>query len=106
MIAEAYPHSPGYKTRGPSEAAATAVIGRVEMARRTILALLGQYPDLTSDEAAKLMNESVLFIRPRFSELFKTGKIEDAGKRRKNVSGMTATAWRKVVVRAQQEFAL
>jgi hypothetical protein len=35
-----------------------------------------------------------LSVRPRISELNRTGKIKQTGARRKNESGMTATVWR------------
>jgi hypothetical protein len=40
------------------------------------------------------LNLSVLSVRPRVSELKRTGKIKQTGARRKNESGMTATVWR------------
>jgi len=48
----------------------------------------------TADEIANDLNLSVLSVRPRVSELKRTGKIKQTGARRKNESGMTATVWR------------
>lgn len=100
-----YPNHPGAKVDGPSRDAANTVESRVEKARRIIMELLTVNANLTADESAKLMKESVLFVRPRFAELHKAGRIEpdtDAVGieiRRKNVSGMTVTAWRRCVAR-------
>lgn len=63
--------------------------------RQRCLEALERHGELTADECATLLGESVLAIRPRFSELLKAGQIEDAGSRRKNLSGHTATVWRK-----------
>lgn len=68
--------------------------GRSEMMRREILGLLSEM-DLTADEAAVLMSESVLSVRPRFSELHKGGLILDTGSRRSNESGKSAAVWTK-----------
>ena len=47
-----------------------------------------------ADEAATFLGESVLSIRPRFSELATMGEIEDSGTRRKNASGRNAICWK------------
>jgi hypothetical protein len=63
--------------------------------RAAVLAQFAQYPSgATADEIAKDLNFSVLSVRPRVSELNRTGKIKQTGARRKNESGMTATVWR------------
>jgi len=49
---------------------------------------------LTTDECAERLGETVLSIRPRFTELAAKGEIEDSGIRRKNASGRSATVWR------------
>jgi predicted ArsR family transcriptional regulator len=49
---------------------------------------------MTADEIAGRLNRSVLAIRPRVTELFKMGKIEDTGQRRANASGRRAVVWR------------
>jgi hypothetical protein len=45
---------------------------------------------LTADEIARHMRESVLAIRPRCSELVKSGVLIKLKDRRRNASGMTA----------------
>lgn len=57
---------------------------------------LPYYEGLTADEAASLVGEDILAIRPRLSELHNMDLIEDGGKRRQNKSGNTAIVWRMV----------
>lgn len=103
MIAqETYPHVPGHKVHGPSLAAARAtepVAGRLRQQVKEALAC----GPLTADECAAELGESILSIRPRFSELLALGEIEDAGDRRRNSSGRKATVWRLAVNRSQPE---
>jgi predicted ArsR family transcriptional regulator len=90
-----YPDAPGFKVSGTSEQAAEAVTGTANKMRAAVLAQLAQYPGgATADEIAKDLDLSVLSVRPRVSELNRTGAIEQTGARRKNDSGMTATVWR------------
>jgi hypothetical protein len=90
-----YPDAPGFKVPGPSEQAAEAMGSIANKMRAAVLAQFAQYPaGATADEVAKDLNLSVLSVRPRVSELKRTGKIEQTGARRKNESGMTATVWR------------
>jgi predicted ArsR family transcriptional regulator len=91
-----YPDVPGFKVSGPSEQAAGAMgKSTANKMRAAVLAQFAQYPGgATADEVARDLNLSVLSVRPRVSELNRTGKIEQTGARRKNESGMTATVWR------------
>src|SRR5271165_6667615 len=90
-----YPDAPGFKVSGPSEQAAEVNAGTANKMRAAVLAQFAQYPGgATADEVAKDLNLSVLSVRPRVSELKRTGAIEQTGGRRKNASGMTATVWR------------
>jgi predicted ArsR family transcriptional regulator len=92
-----YPDAPGFKVSGPSEQAAEAICGNASKVRAAVFAQLGTYPGgATADEVARDLNLSVLSVRPRVSELKRTGKIKETGARRKNDSGMTATVWRIV----------
>jgi predicted ArsR family transcriptional regulator len=89
-----YPDAPGFKVSGPSEQAAEAMGGTANKMRAAVLAQLALYPGgATADEVAKDLSLSVLSVRPRVSELNRTGKIRQTGARRKNDSGMTATVW-------------
>lgn len=49
---------------------------------------------LTADEVAGVLDESILSIRPRITELKELGIVEDSGVRRLNASGKRATVWR------------
>jgi hypothetical protein len=90
-----YPDAPGFKVSGPSEQAAKAITGTAAKMRAVVLAQIAQYPSgATADEIARDLNLSVLSVRPRVSELNRTGEIEQTGARRKNASGMTASVWR------------
>ena len=90
-----YPHAPGFKVHGPSEQAAINVLGRSCTLRERVYAVLCA-AQLTADECATAVGESILSVRPRLSELYKQGKITDTGIRRKNSSGQTASVWRVV----------
>ena len=48
---------------------------------------------MTADEAALFLSIDKLSIRPRFSELNRTGEIVDTGERRANDSGKKAIVW-------------
>tara|TARA_R110002167_G_scaffold138708_2_gene326011 strand:- start:594 stop:896 length:303 start_codon:yes stop_codon:yes gene_type:complete len=87
-----YPHKPGFKKRGTSEAAAKDMVIRAGTLKSGILILLEQHPDLTPDEIATKMGKTVLAIRPRCSELLKTNHITEAGIQRINTSGKNAEA--------------
>src|SRR5260370_42188835 len=90
-----YPDAPGFKVSGPSEHAAEAMGSTASKMRAAVLAQFAQYPaGATADEVARDLNLSVLSVRPRVSELNRTGKIKQTSVRRKNESGMTATVWR------------
>src|SRR5690606_7276704 len=82
----ALPHAPGSDT---SEDAAEAMASRAERLRDAILRLLLAHDNLTPDEAAEMLGESVLAVRPRFTELGERGLgwVERSGERRVNESG-------------------
>lgn len=90
-----YPRSAGYKSPGTSKQAARAITksGRASTLREQVLEVLRDRA-LTADEVAQELQESVLSIRPRLTELAKLNQIADAGSRRKNESGKLATVWR------------
>lgn len=95
---ERYPDGPGFKVSGPSENAAIRIAPTAAAMRSTVLHVFrNSYPQgLTADEVAASLNLSVLSVRPRVSELHRSGSLADTGSRRKNSSGMTATIWRFV----------
>jgi hypothetical protein len=97
-----YPASPGFKSGGTSQEAARAIERSASKVRDTALKefqAAGAH-GLTPDECAKLLGHSVLYIRPRCTELKKLGLIEALPERRKNESGMVATVLRAVEVRS------
>lgn len=89
-----YPEKPGFKAQETSAQAAVEMDVRSELLRNRIIMLICGGHTVTADEAAKILGESVLAIRPRFSELRAQGRIEDTGERRKNDSGKSAIVWR------------
>lgn len=92
-----YPHEPGAKVPGTSQEAADSMKPTAATLRDAVLALLRKPEHITTglaaDEAAGLMGESILSIRPRFTELLALGMIRDSGKVVKNPSGRNATVW-------------
>lgn len=92
-----YPEQPGSKARVTSHVAAQAVKSKAATVRDEVLNLLRQAPytstGLTPDQAADILNISILTIRPRFSELACAGLICDSGIRRANRSGRNAIVW-------------
>lgn len=95
MSPQPYPLGPGAKERGGASAASAATIsGRAVHLREAVIVTLARRGPLTADETAAQLGESVLSIRPRFTELFALGRIEKTGERRPNVSGHDATVWR------------
>jgi predicted ArsR family transcriptional regulator len=89
-----YPVTPGAKAPGTSTEAAEAMRPRAGILRAKVLACLRRLGPLTADECADAMHETVLTIRPRFSELRALNQITDTGERRQNDSGRNAIVWR------------
>ncbi|WP_311276152.1 hypothetical protein [Methylobacterium sp. WCS2018Hpa-22] len=90
-----YPVAPGFKeVGGTSEAAASSISSRSAILRAGVLRTLRQTGNLTADETAGFMGESVLSIRPRFSELLGLGLIAKTGERRPNEGGHNAIVWK------------
>jgi hypothetical protein len=90
-----YPHTPGHKGTDTGKAAAGAMKSKAASLRTKALEVLQQFTGgLTADECAAEMHESILAIRPRFSELRKMKRIADTGVRRTTASGLTARVMR------------
>lgn len=89
-----YPHVAGFKAAGTSSQAAQRIAGTVGAAHCRILELLAdpeiRWGGLTPDEVAARMGRSVLYVRPRVSELLALGKLIPTGARRKNSSRLSA----------------
>lgn len=92
-IFDPYPRSPGYRMTDTSRTAAKAVRSKAATLREQCLSQI-QLGEFTADEIADSLEESILTIRPRITELNKQGVIVDTGKRRKNQSGKLAIVWR------------
>lgn len=88
-----YPHTPGSKRDGTSREAAQSIAPRAETLRTKALAMIRKHNGLTADECAAVLNESVLAIRPRITELSVLKLIRDSGRVRKNASGRKAIVW-------------
>lgn len=95
--APSYPEAPGFKDQDTSRKAAESVAGVAPKLRRAVLDALRLHPSgMTADETADWLEESILSVRPRFTELLRDGLIDDTGDRRKNASGRSAKVWRAV----------
>lgn len=89
-----YPDRPGYKRRGTSSMAAEHIVARAEVIRRRVVELLRTAGPKSPDQAAEALNESILSVRPRFSELVADGWIEETGRTVENRSGRRANVYR------------
>jgi DNA-directed RNA polymerase specialized sigma24 family protein len=88
-----YPDNAGFKVPGSSEQAAKSIDDLP--LRERVKILLRDYPDgLSADQAASLLNRSVLSIRPRFAQLKAKGEIEATGRYAENESGKAADIMR------------
>lgn len=90
-----YPVSPSVGIRDTSRASAEAIAPRVQTLRDRAFKLLLE-KDSTADELAEAMNESILAVRPRVSELVAMDMAVDSGKRRRMASGRSGIVWRAV----------
>ena len=98
-----YPNTPGFKVSGTSRDAADANEPRAETLRQRVLRELQQGKTLTADEIAAALNESILSVRPRVTELRRMGEIAPTGERRANASGQTAMVWRRAMEMENQQ---
>lgn len=87
-----YPDVPGSRSAPASREAARAMTTRAGTLRRAVLdRYRGVYPSgLAADEVAKTLNESILSIRPRVTELLRGGLLERTTERHCNASGIRA----------------
>ena len=94
--------SPAPGKTDTSAAAADVIAGRAATLRsRAYTQIMAHtevpyYQGLTADETASLLNEDILAVRPRLTELKDMGLIEDTGRRRKNVKGNTQIVFRGI----------
>jgi predicted ArsR family transcriptional regulator len=98
-----YPRDPGRKALGTSRDAAEAITSHAKTMRDRVLAFLTQHHprSFAADEIAAGLGESILTVRPRVSELRRSGLIEPTAERRRNKSGLLAKCWRAVVTGGQ-----
>ena len=82
-----YPDTPGFKEPTTSKAAAESI--NAETLRADVLARIKTMPS-TADEVADFLQQNILSIRPRVSELRKKNLIAPNGERRPNASGRMA----------------
>lgn len=87
-----YPHAPGAKAEGTSRAAAVSITEHAETLKHRALMAFSRGPK-TADEVAAELGVSILAIRPRVTELYRLGLIQDTGARRENASGKLANVW-------------
>jgi hypothetical protein len=87
-----YPNEPGWKEGDTSREAAESMSLRAVMLRKRCYDMVRCYPSHTADEIADLIDESLLAIRPRISELRRMQLIRNQG-RGSNRSGMAAHRW-------------
>ena len=90
-----YPATPGYKDRDTSRKAAESMVGPADQLRARCMIEINSagLHGRTADETAERIGETVLSVRPRFTELQRMGKIVDSGARRHNSSGRSAKVW-------------
>lgn len=95
---ELYPKRAGAKERGStSEAAADAIEGegRAQRLRDRVWRLFEDGMQLSADAAAGVLQESILAIRPRVSELRARGLIEATGRKECSHGGRLSMIWKK-----------
>ena len=91
-----YPLTAGYKENSTSKEAAEKIDSRSTNLRTECLKIIkrkGNY-GATPEEVAEILSESILSIRPRFTELKLLQYIIDSGDRRKNSFGSNTKVWR------------
>lgn len=92
-----YPNQSGYKDDGTSRAAAEYMdeTGRAKTLRNRVLDHVRKcgYNGCTTDVCAAALGESVLAIRPRFTELEHYGLIRKTKLTEKNESGRAAAVY-------------
>jgi hypothetical protein len=92
--AATYPERAGWTEPTTSREAAESV--DASTLRAAVRECLGEHGAMTADECAAQLRESVLAVRPRFSELRALGEIADTGERHLNRSGKRAVVWSKL----------
>lgn len=89
-IIQRYPNAPGWRDPDTSRKAAQSMVGRTPALRGKVLSALREHGPMTADETAAIIDETVLAVRPRFSECLALGFVRDTGARRPNASQRSA----------------
>ena len=71
----------------------SVVLSKAERTRRKVLDLIALSRPMTADEVADRLDLSILYVRPRVSELVTRGDLVSSGQRGRNASGKQATKW-------------
>lgn len=95
MSAPMYPQTNALGKRDTSIEAGLAIAPRVQTLRDRVLAILTER-ESTADGVALALGEEIYNIRPRCTELFKLGLVEDSGKRIKNRHNRNCIVYRVV----------
>lgn len=93
LFTQPYPETPGAYNVSTSIQAAADMQPKASRLRSLCIDALSDRGDMTPDETAAFLDIDKLSIRPRFSELNRTGEIVDTGERRENLSGKKAIVW-------------
>jgi predicted Rossmann fold nucleotide-binding protein DprA/Smf involved in DNA uptake len=92
-----YPDYPGTKSDDDTTSQAAEDMSRhMGSLQSMVLGALNE-DALTADQCAQRLGLPILSIRPRLSELRKTGRIRDSGERGYNHSGKKAIVWVAVI---------
>ena len=78
----------------PVRRARSAALSKAECIRREIVELIVFERPMTADELAARLDLSILYVRPRVSELVTRGRLVASGKRGRNASGKRAAKWK------------
>ena len=90
-----YPDRPGWKGSDTSRAAAAGIAGKAGTLRDRVLAAINVRPG-TPEQIALRIDEPLMNVRPRCSELHAKGLIEDSAVRGTAMGGRHAIVWRVV----------
>jgi hypothetical protein len=86
----------GYQENDSSEEAAIFnTKGKVTL-RQQVATLFDKHKSLTVEDVSRLMDRAEISVKPRVTELKKSGYIQDSGKRMLGKWGIKITVWEKV----------
>ena len=93
-INPSYPEAPGYKNESTSKAAAESIKPRTKKLEERVLDVIRSFPFGCSPErVCEELEENILSVRPRFSQLKAKGLIEDSGRRDRTLCGKQSIIW-------------